>query len=202
MRCGLEPAIKIGSRAIRHGVGPDDRGLFVMPSEEYSHFSDEDLGALIAFLKTVPAVDRERVATELGPISRVLLATGKMKLAAETIDHAHLQPKTILVAATADYGRYVAHGCTGCHGANFSGGKIDIGPPSWPQAANLTPHASGNLAKWSEADFITAMRTAKRPDGTELDPVMPRAFGHMNDVELKALYAFFKSLPAVEKGAR
>src|SRR5690606_11621137 len=69
-------------RAIRHGVGPDQRGLFLMPSEEYAHFSDEDLGALIAYLKTVPAVDRERVPIKLGPVSRVLLATGKMKLAA------------------------------------------------------------------------------------------------------------------------
>jgi hypothetical protein len=46
------------------------------------------------------------------------------------------------------------------------------------------------------------MRTAKRPDGTELDPVMPRLFGQMNDVELKALWTYFKTLPAVAKGAR
>jgi mono/diheme cytochrome c family protein len=189
-------------RAIRHGVGPDGLGLFVMPSEEYAHFSDEDLGALIAYLKTIPSVDRERVPTELGPVSRVLLATGKMKLAAEVIDHPSVKPKSIAPAVSVDYGRYVAASCMGCHGPNFSGGKIEVGPPSWPQAANLTPHADARLTKWSESDFLQVMRTAKRPDGTDLDPVMPRAFGQMNDVELKALWAFFKSLPATPLGAR
>ena len=60
-------------RAIRHGVMPDGHGLFLMPADEYSHFSDEDLGAVIAFVKSVPAVNRERVPIEFGPVTRVLL---------------------------------------------------------------------------------------------------------------------------------
>lgn len=189
-------------RAIRHGVGPDNRGLFIMPSEEYTHFSDSDLGSLIAYLKTVPPVDRERVPTSLGPVSRVLLTIGKIKLAPEMIDHAAQRPREVVPGITAEYGRYVANGCIGCHGPNFSGGKIEVGPPSWPHAANLTPHPSGRLGKWTEADFVQAIRTGKRPDGTELNPVMPRTFGQMNDVELKALWAFFRTTPAVATGAR
>ena len=189
-------------RAIRHGVGPDQRGLFIMPSEEYVHFSDEDLGALIAYMKTVAPIDRERVPTALGPVSRVLLATGKMKLAADEIDHANVKPAFVPAGITGDYGQYIAKACIGCHGPNFSGGKIAIGPPDWPEAANLTPHAQSRLAKWSEADFINVLRTAKRPDGTELNPVMPRPFGQMNDVELKALWAYFKALPPVATGVR
>lgn len=190
-------------RAIRHGVGPDGRGLFIMPSVEYSHFSDEDLGDLIAFLKTVPAVDRERVATSYGPISRAMLAFSAQKMiAAEAIDHAHAGPPAVPKAATVEYGRYVAAACMGCHGPNFSGGKIEVGPPDWPQSANLTPHADGHLARWSEADFIAAIRTGKRPDGSQLNPVMPLGFGAMDDVELKALWAFFRSLPPVAHGVR
>lgn len=189
-------------RAIRHGVGPDGRGLFLMPSEEYSHLSDEDLGAVIAFLKTVPAVNRDRVPVALGPVTRVLLTAGKMKLAAEQLDHANLRPPSVAPGVTVDYGRYLAAGCTGCHGPNYAGGKIEIGPPSWPEAANLTPQADARMAKWSEADFVKTMRTANRPDGTELDPVMPRAFGLMDDTELRALYAFFKTLPPLPKGTR
>ena len=189
-------------RAIRHGVGPDQRGLFIMPSEEYAHFSDEDLGALIAFLKTVPPVDRERVPTALGPVSRVLLATGKMQLAANVIDHPNVKPAFVPPAVTVDYGRYVAASCIGCHGPNFSGGKITVGPPNWPEAANLTPHAGSRLTNWTEQNFLEVMRTAKRPDGTELNPVMPRVFGQMNDVELKALWAYFKTLPPVATGVR
>ena len=189
-------------RAIRHGVGPDQRGLFIMPSEEYAHFSDEDLGAIIAFLKTVPAVDRERVPTALGPVSRVLLATGKMQLAAEVIDHAKIKPAFVPPGVTVDYGRYVAASCIGCHGSNFSGGKIAVGPPNWPEAANLTPHGASRLAKWTEEDFLKVLRTAKRPDGSELNPMMPRVFGQMNDVELKALWMYFKTLPPMATGVR
>ena len=192
------------ARAIRHGVGKDGRGLYVMPSVEYSHFTDEDLGAVIAYLKTVPAVDRERVATAYGPMSQILLTLSPAKMiAAEAIDHAKVAPPAAIAKApTAEYGRYVAASCMGCHGANFSGGKIEIGPPDWPMAANLTPHTDGRLAQWTEQDFITTMRTAKRPDGTVLNPVMPLAFGGMDDIELKALWAFFKSLPPTPQGVR
>lgn len=187
-------------RAIRHGVAPDGRGLLLMPSEEYAHFSDEDLGSVIAYLKTVPAVDRESVPLKPGPVARGLLVAGKLKLAAAVIDHANLRPEFVPPGATVEYGRYLSVGCTGCHGVKFSGGKIDIGPPDWPPAANLTP--LGRLERWSEADFIAAMRTLKRPDGTAINPVMPRSFGNMTDVELQALWAYFKTLPPVATGAR
>jgi len=38
-------------KALRHGVGSDQRGLMFMPSQAYYHFSDAGLGALIAYLK-------------------------------------------------------------------------------------------------------------------------------------------------------
>jgi mono/diheme cytochrome c family protein len=189
-------------RAIRHGVGPDGRPLFLMPSEEYQHLSDEDLGDVIAYAKSVPPVNRASVPIELGPIAKMLVATGKMKLPASIIDHANVRPPSIRKAVSLDYGRYISVGCVGCHGPNFSGGKIEIGPPDWPPAANLTPHADSRLPKWSEGDFITVIRTGKRPDGSETNSVMPRAFGNMDDTELKALWMYLKSLPAVVTGAR
>lgn len=191
-------------RAIRHGVGADGRGLFVMPSEEYSKLTDEDLGALIAYLKTVPSVDRERVPTAYGPVSQILLTTAPQKMiAAQVIDHARVAPPVSIVKApTAEYGRYLAAGCVGCHGPNYSGGKIEIGPPDWPHAANLTPHPESRLSKWTEEEFMATIRTAKRPDGTIVDPVMPRGFAGMDDVELKALWAFLRTLPPVAQGAR
>lgn len=189
-------------RAIRHGVAPDGRALFLMPAEEYQFLSDDDLGALIAFLKSVPAVDRDRVQIELGPVARVLVALEKIKLPASIIDHPNVKPAAVASGVTPEYGRYVAATCMGCHGPNLSGGKIDVGPPNWPEAANLTPHGSGNLAKWTEADFFQAMRAGKRPDGTELNPVMPRVFGQMDDTELKAIWAYLRTVPAVAKGTR
>jgi cytochrome c553 len=189
-------------RAIRHGVAADGRGLFLMPSTDYRNFSDDDMGALIAFVKSVAPVDRPRGPIALGPVARVLVVAGKIKLAAEEIDHTSVKPAVVTPGVTVEYGRYVAEGCTGCHGPNFSGGKIAIGPPDWPPAANLTPHPDGRVAKWNEDDFIRTIRTRKRPDGHELDAAMPSAFGKLDDVELKAMWAFLKTLPPVATGVR
>jgi cytochrome c553 len=118
------------------------------------------------------------------------------------IDHANVKPAVVTPAVTAEYGRYVAASCTGCHGENLSGGKIEVGPPDWPPAANLTPHAQGRISKWQEADFLKALRTAKRPDGSEINPVMPRAFGQLEEVELKAIWKYLQTLPAAATGVR
>lgn len=189
-------------RAIRHGVTREGRGLLVMPSIDYAQMSTRDMGDLIAYLQSVPAVDRESVPLQVGPVARALIVAGKIKLSAEVIDHARVQPHEVVPGVTVDYGRYMAANCTGCHGANLSGGKIDIGPPDWPPAANLTSHASGRLAAWTEADFVQAMRTARRPDGSEINPVMPRAFAHLNDTEIKALWAYLQTIPAAATGTR
>jgi cytochrome c553 len=185
-------------RAIRHGVAPDGRALFLMPSADYTHLSDEDMGDLLAYIKSVPPVNKPSGPVALGPVARALVAFGKIKLDAERIDHTNAKPADIKPEPTLEYGRYLAAGCTGCHGSNFSGGKIAIGPPDWPPAQNLTPE--GQLAKWTEADFFAALRSGKRPDGTEINPVMPRVFGQLDDVETKALWLFLKSLPPAATG--
>lgn len=182
-------------RAIRHGVGKDGHPLVLMPSIEYSQLSNDDLGALIGYLKTLPVVGRDRVPLTVGPLARVLILTGEIKLAAAHIDHAGLVPPVAIPGVTVEYGRYLAAGCTGCHGDQLAGGRIPGSPPSWPPSRNLTP--AGDLAKWSEADFFRALKTATRPDGEKLSSVMPTAFGQMNDTELKALWAYLKTVPAV-----
>jgi cytochrome c553 len=189
-------------RAIRHGLSADGRPLFLMPSTDFATFSDSDMGSLIAYLKSVPPVNRPRIPVKLGPVARALMTAGVIKLAAEEIDHANIRPDEVVPGVSVAYGRYVANACTGCHGPNYSGGKIASGPPDWPPAANLTPHADGKLKSWSEADFLQALRTGKRPDGTEINPVMPRGFGQLNETEQKALWMFLKTLPAAPTGAR
>jgi mono/diheme cytochrome c family protein len=62
--------------AIRHGLAADGRRLVVMPSNEYQFLSDEDLGTIIAYLRTVPAVDRTGPTQRVGPLARALYAGG------------------------------------------------------------------------------------------------------------------------------
>ncbi len=48
-------------RSIRHGVAPSHRPLLIMPSEDYNRLSDEDLGALVGYLRSLPpAMGRPR----------------------------------------------------------------------------------------------------------------------------------------------
>jgi len=86
-------------------------------------------------------------------------------------------------------------------GEHLSGGKLK-GDPNMPVVANLTPDETG-LKDWSEADFIRAMRVGQRKDGTAIREAMPwRAYGQMGDAELKAIYAYLRTVPPRPKGNR
>ncbi len=190
-------------RAIRHGLGPDGKPLLFMPSQEYYYLGDEDLGALVAYLKALPAVDKPSPTANVGPLARVLFLTGEFPLLpAEMIDHSTPPPPAPEQGVTVAYGQYLAVGCIGCHGQDFSGGPIAGAPPDWPPASNLTP--AGRMATWSEADFIEAMRTGLTPDGYTLNAEYMAwpTFGQMTDDELKALWLYLESLPPTGTGSR
>ncbi len=188
-------------RAVRQGVGPDGRALRIMPSKDYAGMSDADLGSLIAYIRSLPPVDRKPPPVALGPVSRLLLVTGKLKLSADVIDHSRpAVPTSPVEAPTPAYGAYLASTCTGCHNPHFSGGRIAEGPPSWPPAANLTQGPGSAVKGWTEQDFIRTLRTMRVPDGRPVNPVMPSVFGQMNDTELRAIWAYIQTLPAAPTG--
>ena len=181
--------------AIRHGVGADKRGLLIMPSEEFQHLSDEDAAAIIAYIRSVPPVDRQLEQTRVGPLGHVLYATGQLPLVpAEIIDHKPRARSAPPAGATREYGQYLVSvgGCTGCHGPNL-GGSSGHGPG----APNITP--AGVVSSWREADWIRAMRTGKRPDGSAIKDPMPwKAVGMMSDDELRAMWMYLSTMPRVE----
>jgi len=73
------------------------------------------------------------------------------------------------------------------------------GPWGVSFAANLTPDPNTGIGKWTEADFVNAMRTGKHMGtGREILPPMPwQMIGQMTDEDLKSMFAYFMSLPAV-----
>lgn len=187
--------------ALHHGVGPDSRPLLMMPSKEFSALSAREIEALSAYFDSLAPVTRQVPDSTLGPLGRVFLVAGKLEgfLSAEAIDH-----DTPAVAApppigTIEYGRHASQLCTGCHGGDFSGGPMPHGKPGMRPAANLTPGAR-DLSNWTERDFIAAMRTGRRPDGSQIDgQAMPwRAIGKASDLELRSIWMFLRSLPPVE----
>jgi cytochrome c553 len=186
-------------RAIRYGVRRDGASLIVMPSEVYTYFSDVDLGAIIAYLRQVPPVDRELPRSHFGWLGRVLFAFGRLNLLVAPKTHHPGGGSSAPAAPTAEYGRYLANvsGCHGCHGFGLSGGRV-AGPPDLPLASNLT---SAGLGSWTGADFVRAMREGRRPDGTMLDSFMPwRSFQTMSDMELAALWLYLRSVPPKASG--
>jgi mono/diheme cytochrome c family protein len=185
-------------RAIRHGVGPTGHALVLMPSMDYVHFTESDLADVVAYVKSVPAVDNVQPALRVGPVARALMLAGKMPLLnAERIDHAQPTPTGLTPAVTAGYGSYIARiGCTGCHGPRLAGGRIETGPPDWPSAANLT--TAGRVKDWSDAQLANFFRTGIRPDGSPVNAVMPiRLTKNFTDDEIRALTLYLRSLPPV-----
>lgn len=186
-------------RAIRHGVSSDGRSLKIMPSNEFAALSDEQVGQIIAYLGTVPTVDRVWPESEVGPLGRALLVAGQLPvlLPAEGIDHAVAAPVRIEPVASAEYGAYMITTCIGCHQPDLTGGALPGAPPDAPPASNLTP--AGHLANWTYEEFANTLRTGVTPEGKVLDPsVMPWPMTlEMTDVELEALWLHLTSLPAV-----
>jgi mono/diheme cytochrome c family protein len=189
-------------RAIRHGVAKDGRRLLIMPSHEYQVLSDEDVGVIIAYLKTVAPVDREMPPIRLGPVARGLYAAGKMPwFPALTVTHRSEVVASVAADSTVEYGRYLAAGgCSGCHGANYSGGPIGGAPPDWPAATNITP---AGLGPYDYAAFVKALSEGVRPDGSALHPVMPvQATKLMTPVEMTAIWKYLQTVSPAETGVR
>lgn len=186
--------------AVRHGIR-HNLETSAMPSNEFVNLSDRELSDIVAYIQSRPPVDRTIGPVRLGPVFAFVAALDRDdNFLAFTIDHQkpHVREPPGEVP-TGDLGRHIAQACSTCHGATFSGGKL-AADPAMPEVANLTPHETG-LKGWTEADFIRALREGKHKDGTPMADQMPwRAYGQMNDIELKALWAFFRTLPPKEKG--
>ncbi|MBL8511702.1 MAG: c-type cytochrome [Betaproteobacteria bacterium] len=191
-------------RTIRHGVNPQGRPLFIMPSEDYNRLTDNDLAAVVAYVRSLPPQANEALETRLPLPVKVLYGFGAIPDAFEKIDHT-LPPSTPVPADTsAQHGAYVANMCIGCHGQGLSGGKIPGAPPDWPAAANLTPGENSVMPRYDGVDaFKAMMRSGKRPNGSAVNTVMPfDSLKNLNDTELTALHAYLKTLPAKAAGNR
>lgn len=182
-------------RAIRHGVDHTGRPILTMPSEYFYYINDQELGEMIAYLKSAPAFDNPLPKTQIKPLGVVLIGAGAFGdlIAAEKIDHQATRPEVVQAGVTVAYGDYLVQTgqCRTCHGLELAGGKDS--DPNAPPAPNLT--SGGELLAWTEAGFIQAMRTGLTPSGRQLNQFMPwKAIGQMTDDELKAIWLYLQSL--------
>lgn len=190
------------ARAIREGIRPDGTVIGPpMPIELYRSLSDGDIGAIVAYLRTIPAVENEVPRS----IYRMALPADYGSPVGKVDDIAH--------GETAEYGAYlagpVAH-CIECHTPMIAPGHFDYesrlgaggrtfdGPWGFSVSANLTSGPDA-LARWTDDEVIAMVRTGIRPDGSAMaGPMAYPFYAGMSDQDARAIVAFLRTLPSRE----
>jgi mono/diheme cytochrome c family protein len=175
-------------RAIREGMDRDGRPLVVMPSEEYRHLSDQDAQAIVAYLRSQPAVSKSLPPQQPNFLAMMLLGAGQIPLSNQAPVGSVTAPGR---GPTREWGEHLVDisGCRSCHGPALDAQNIPQGPPPGPSLRSVKG--------WSEADFLRTMKTGLTPTGRQLNPeFMPwPQFARGSDDDLRALHAYLISLP-------
>ncbi len=189
-------------RAIREGIHKDGRSLIVMPAETLRNLSDDDVQALVAYLRSQPAIGNPTPTNKFNLFGAIFIDLFDLQTAQSPVSNiTSPQPRT------PDYGKYMVDilGCRFCHGDQLQG-KLDKGQPGPPPGPNLTLI----VPQWTEEQFMTFFNTGQLPGGKTVpiltlpsglsEPRMPwpTVRATTTDDELKAMYAYLHALPPVE----
>ena len=176
------------ARAIRQGIGHDGRALFIMPSDQYSRMSDEEVAALIAHIRAAPRRGEATARIAWGPIGRFALAMGQMEpIMTKVADYALREPYDTGPGEAVGR-RLAANGCSSCHGPDLSG---QPSPEGGPPAPDLAIAAAYDLAQ-----FRTLLRTGVPPGGRDLGlmkEVAARNLSHLNEEEVGQIHTYLRA---------
>ena len=176
-------------RALRTGIDHDGHHLILMSAVPVRNMSDEDLQAVIAFLRSQPAVAYETPDPPDQPSFLAILMFGAGMIPAGQPP----VPGEIAAPAkgpTVEYGEYLVGfvGCRDCHGPDLTGRKDRGFGPSGPSLRVVQG--------WTAPQFLTTLRTGSDPSGHALKTSMPwKVVGRMDDNDLTAIYRYLASLP-------
>lgn len=196
------------ARALRYSVNKDNGCVF--PFMPFQELSDEDLTAIVSFLRSQPAVKNKVPKTELTFLGKTMMSFGLIKPEQPKIT----PPKSVKRDTTPEYGAYIAHrvaNCVGCHtdrdlktgkfiGEPFAGGMY-FPPEPWSKgksfvSPNLTPDTeTGVIANWNEPAFLSRFKVGY----DHASPMPWGSFSRIDELELKAVYRYLKTLKPVKK---
>jgi len=195
------------ARAIRHCVKHD--GKILPPFMLFQGLSDEDLTAVISFLRSQEPVKNKVGPSDYSFVAKALIKFGMLK----PLGPKSPPPKSIPQDTTIEYGKYLANNvgnCLGCHvkidaagkqvNADFAGGGV-FPPTEFSKgysfvSPNLTPHkTTGVIAEWDEETFIDRFLGGRLYEGS---PMPWGMFSRMSESDLKALYRYLHTLEPVE----
>ena len=189
------------ARAIRYGVNHNDHAL--APFMMFQSMNDEDLTAVISYLRSTPPVKNEVPERDLNLVG---------KLISRFLLEPNLKPDVLPAVAqdsSSVYGEYLVQAmanCRACHTkrdetGNFVGEPFAGGSPMETETGtfitpNLTPHATtGRIYTWTPEQFVQRFKLGKGPEGSH----MPwEAYANMSEQDLKAIYAFLRTLKPVD----
>ena len=188
-------------RAIREGVGRDGRRLFpVMPYMFYRALSDEDLAAVIAYIRSLDPVRNQPPATEIP--EPVMASLPPHQSITEPV---HAPDRSDPVA----YGGYLARlaHCAECHTPitpegmyitelTMAGGRLLEGPWGEIITLNLTSDPSG-IPYYTEELFIEVVRTGMVSARDLNDLMLWGYYKNMTDDDLKAIFAYLQTLEPI-----
>ncbi len=190
-------------RAVREGIRPD--GSIMGPPMAYPFYrdiSDQDMQAIVAYLRNLPPVENEVPESEF----RVELPP-EWGPPVESVPHPDRDEMS-----EAEYGEYLAHTlghCTDCHTPLVEGqhdfSRIGAGGTLFPQpfgfdwsvvAANITQHPEAGIGEWTDEEIKRAITEGISRDGREMLPFMAFDFyENINEEDLDAIVAYLKTLP-------
>jgi len=198
-------------RALREGLDPEGYLIFpIMETEWWNSLSDEDALALVAYLRSLPPVRNDVPDNRLTFAAKALFALGILEAQPAVTEPVAAPPR----GATAEYGEYLVYhvsSCVGCHSPRnpntgqfdstrpFAGGLFPVPDVGFSATgSNLTPDPATGIGNWTEQQFMTAMRTGLRPDGTVMLPYMPYpSYSRWNEDDLHAVWLYLSSLEPI-----
>ena len=177
-------------RAIRWGIRPDGKGLIAMPSPALRHLSDEDLDAIVSYIRSldtgvIPDLPKNRY----GPLARFGMMMGEFETAAvgaaEGSD-AQAQIEAQLAMATTEEERRGAYismiVCSDCHGFDLAGGE---GPDGLATDLRM-------VLAYSDSAFMALMREGRAHDGRDIGMMgeVYERMGGFTDDDIRAIRAY------------
>lgn len=190
------------ARVLRHGVKKNGQPLLAMPAEDYYRMSEQDLVAIISHIQTLPAVAKQTPEHSIPPFIYFLVGMGEIPYSYQRIDHSYQPPVSVAVEDSAEYGGYLINTCKGCHGDSLSGQMVPGAPPGTPRSANLTLAADSPVRAYNEEQFVAFFKTGTTVDGRKPTFMPMAAFQTTDELELRAMYKYLQTVPAVENAAQ
>ena len=196
------------ARALRFGVGHDGRAL--LPFMEMQGLADDDLRAVVSYLRTQPAVRNPVPPHHYNLLGKVIRATVLSKPVGPSATPLAQSPR----GASIETGRYLVESvalCWSCHtersqmtgaltGPRFGGTtgfkESDDLTHTWSPPNITSDPETGRLGKLSEDQFVARFRQGRVIPGS---PMPWQAFSRMNEEDLRAIYRYLKSVPAVKR---